>query len=110
MVVANDQDAAHRIIHVVRRESDAPAHRARFLEEVTRFRQAGADVVVPEETETSVQIFAHVLRAYRIEAVEIERQVRTIRAYDYQLLRGSTEEGHLLPRGFDEDGVHPRRY
>jgi len=111
VVVVNDQDAAARITSVARYENPTLQLivRTRFLSELDRFRNAGADVVVPEEIETSVRIFAHVLRAYRVDTAEIESQVRTIRAHDYELLRGETDNGaHLLLQGLDEQGVHTR--
>jgi len=110
VVVTNDQSAAFRITSVARYENPTLQLivRTRFLSDVERFRAAGADVVVPEEIETSVQIFAHVLRAYRVGTAEIEKQVRTIRAHDYELLRGDAEGVHLLLQGLDEDNVHTR--
>ena len=110
VIVVNDQNAAARMTSVARHENPTLQLivRTRFLSELERFRRAGADVVVPEEIEASVQIFAHVLRAYGIEAAEIETQVRTIRAHDYGLLRGETEGAHLLLQGLDEEGVHTR--
>jgi len=110
-VVVNDEDAAVRITSVARYENPTLQLivRTRFLSALERFRGAGADVVVPEEIETSVRIFAHVLRAYQVDAAEIEAQVRTIRAHDYKLLRGETDGGtHLLLQGLDEQGVHTR--
>lgn len=111
VVVVNDQDAAYRITSVARYENPTLQLivRTRFLSELDRFREAGADVVVPEEIETSVQIFAHVLRAYQVDRDEIETQVRTIRAHDYELLRGNAGNGaHLLLQGLDDEGVHTR--
>ena len=110
VVVVNDQRAAYRVTSVARYENPTLRLivRTRFLSELDRFRAAGADVVVPEEIETSVQIFAHVLRAYRVDSAEIEKQIRTIRAHDYELLRGDAEGAHLLLQGLDDDGVHTR--
>jgi CPA2 family monovalent cation:H+ antiporter-2 len=110
VVVVNDQDAAARITAVARHENPTLQLivRSRFLSELERFRGAGADVVVPEEIEASVQIFAHVLRAYGVDATEIETQVRTIRAHDYGLLRGQTEGAHLLLQGLDDEDIHTR--
>jgi CPA2 family monovalent cation:H+ antiporter-2 len=110
VVAINDQDAAFRITSVARYENPTLQLivRTRFLSDIERFRSAGADVVVPEEIETSVQIFAHVLRAYRVGTDEIEKQIRTIRAHDYELLRGDAEGAHLLLQGLDDDGVHTR--
>jgi CPA2 family monovalent cation:H+ antiporter-2 len=111
VIVVNDQDGAYRITHVARHENPTLRLivRTRFLSELERFREAGADVVVPEEIETSVQIFAHVLKSYQVDPAEIETQVRTIRAHDYELLRGETDDtAHLLLQGLDEEGVHTR--
>ena len=110
VVAINDQSAALRITRVARHENPTLQLivRARFLSELNGFREAGANVVVPEEVEASVQIFAHVLRAYRVDSTEIEKQVRTIRAHDYELLRGDAEGAHLLLQGLDEDGMHTR--
>jgi CPA2 family monovalent cation:H+ antiporter-2 len=111
VVVVNDQDAAYRITSVARYENPTLQLivRTRFLNELDRFREAGADVVVPEEIETSVQIFAHVLRAYQVDPDEIETQVRTIRAHNYELLRGDADNGaHLLLQGLNDEDIHTR--
>jgi CPA2 family monovalent cation:H+ antiporter-2 len=110
VVVVNDPRAVYRITRVARYENPTLRLivRTRFLSELERIRDAGADVVVPEEIEASVQIFAHVLRAYGVEATEVEKQVRTIRAHDYELLRGDAEGAHLLLQGLDDDSVHTR--
>jgi len=64
---------------------------------------------MPEEMETIVRIFTHVLGAYMIPPEEIERQVKMIRAQDYGIMRGSIQEAHLMVlQGLDEDGMHTR--
>jgi len=110
VVVVNDQDAAYRITSVARYENPTLrlVVRTRFLSALDRFRKAGADVVVPEETEASVQIFTHVLRAYRIDAEEVDRHVRALRAHDYQLLRGAAAGGDLPGPELEEEGLHTR--
>lgn len=110
VVVINDQDAAYRITRLARHENPTLqlVVRTRFLSELERFRSAGADVVVPEEVEASVQIFAHVLRTYRVDPAEIQRQIETLRAHDYGLLRGEPEGSALLLQQLDEEGVHTR--
>ena len=65
--------------------------------------------MVPEELETTVRIFSHVLGAYMIPAEEIDRQVRLLRDDDYGVMRGSIQEAHLMVlQGLDEDGLHTR--
>src|SRR5699024_5290648 len=79
--------------------------RARYLNQVERLEQQGADIVVPEELETTVRLFRHVLGAYLIPEQEIERQVNNLRADDYQIMRGSVQEAHLMVlKGLDDEG------
>ena len=49
---------------------------------------AGADEVIPEEFETSIEIFSRVLRDYRIPNNVIEQQVELIRLEGYSMFRG----------------------
>ncbi|MBN4079835.1 potassium transporter Kef, partial [bacterium AH-315-C08] len=49
---------------------------------------AGADVVIPEEFETSIEIFCRVLKEYRIPNNVIEQQVELIRMEGYSMFRG----------------------
>jgi CPA2 family monovalent cation:H+ antiporter-2 len=110
VVAINDQDAARRITRVARHENPTIQLlvRTRFLTDLGPLREAGADVVVPEELEASVQIFSHVLRSYMVPQPEIDEKVTTIRTRDYALLREDGELHHLLLQGLDEDGLHTR--
>ncbi|MDD1718650.1 MAG: cation:proton antiporter [Methanoregulaceae archaeon] len=65
--------------------------RTRFLTEVPLLRNLGADEVIPEEFETSVEIFTRVLKKYLIPGETIDRFVRDVRADTYQMLRNPTE-------------------
>ena len=47
----------------------------------------GANEVIPEEFETSIEIFSRVLREYGIARHVIQRQVTAIRSEGYQMLR-----------------------
>ena len=83
--------------------------RARYITEVEVFQKLGADIVVPEELETSVRIFTQVLGAYMVPPDEIARHVSVIRSDDYRILRGSIQEAHLMVlQGLDEEGLHTR--
>ena len=110
-VVINDPFAVPRIIqraHYLNPTLQITA-RSRFLADVERLQEIGADIVVAEEMETTVRIFSHVLGAYMIPPEEIENQVRSIRAEDYRIVRGSIQEAHLMVlQGLDEDGLHTR--
>lgn len=83
--------------------------RTRYLTDVEHLEKAGADIVVPEEMETTVRLFSHVLGAYMVPPDEIEEHIRTLRAQDYKILRGSIQEAHLMVlQGLDEEGLHTR--
>lgn len=50
--------------------------------------QAGANLVIPEEFETSIEIFTRVLREFRTPNNVIEQQVELIRMEGYSMFRG----------------------
>ena len=111
VVAINDADASRRIVAVARHLNPTLQIfvRTRFIAEVEPLERAGADVVVPEELETTVRLFAHVLGAYLIPKDEIERQAALVRQDDYGVLRGSIQEAHLMVlQGLDEEGLHTR--
>lgn len=70
--------------------------RTRFLTEVKRLRDLGADEVIPEEFETSVEIFTRVLKKYLIPETTIDRFVQDVRADTYQMLRNPPETSATL--------------
>ncbi len=83
--------------------------RTRYLSEADFLEKAGADIVVPEEMETTVRLFSNVLKAYMIPDQEIEQHIRELRAEDYEIMRGSIQEAHLMVlQGLDEEGLHTR--
>ncbi len=61
--------------------------RTRYMSEISDLRELGANDVIPEEFETSIEIFSRVLREYGIARHVIQRQVGAIRNEGYQLLR-----------------------
>jgi monovalent cation:H+ antiporter-2, CPA2 family len=61
--------------------------RTRYVAEVEELRQLGASVVVPEEFETSIEIFARVLELYGVTSSEIRRRASELRRDMYRFLR-----------------------
>lgn len=61
--------------------------RARFIRDVPTFIELGADEVIPEEFETSVEIFTRVLYKYLIPKEEIEQQIMKVREDSYAMFR-----------------------
>ena len=111
VVAINDGAATRRIVAVARHLNPTLqiVVRTRFVVEVGPLHDLGADVVVPEELETTVRLFSHVLGAYLVPKDEIERQASLIRQDDYGVLRGSIQEAHLMVlQGLDEEGLHTR--
>ncbi len=62
--------------------------RVPYASQVEEMNAAGADQVIPEEFETSVEIFSRVLREYHIPNNVIEQQVELARLEGYSMFRG----------------------
>lgn len=89
VVAINDPTATRRIAEAVRR-LNRKVHlivRTRYLQEMNPLYQLGADEVIPEEFETSVEIFTRVLNKYFVPIDEIEKLVAKARADGYQMFR-----------------------
>lgn len=65
--------------------------RTRFISDVDELIRLGADEVIPEEFETSLQIFGKVLQKYHIPLNIIMKQMNIIRRESYQMLRKESD-------------------
>ena len=72
--------------------------RTRYIREVEELYKLGANQVIPEEFETSVEIFARVLRDYRVPSNIIQNQIDLIRQEGYAMLRNPSIMGDRLAR------------
>lgn len=110
-VVINDTEAAERIVeaaHFLNPTLQIVA-RVRFLTDTRAIQDAGADIVVPEELETSISIISHVLDAYLVPTGEISELTSAVRSEDYQKLRASGDERPLRDiRQPSEDDLNTR--
>lgn len=61
--------------------------RTRYVSEITELFHLGANEVIPEEFETSIEIFSRVLQHYGIARNVIEGQIDRIRKQGYEMLR-----------------------
>ena len=95
VVAISDVTATRHIVHTLRRlNGDLKLIvRTRYVTEIKPLQDLGADMVIPEEFETSVEIFTRVLEDYKIPHAEIETFANQIRQDNYALFR----EGHTLP-------------
>lgn len=111
VIAINEPDANPRIIKLAKYLNPTlqVIVRTRYLAQAEAMEAAGADIVVPEEMETTVRLFSSVLNAYMIPEEEIQQHIQELRAEDYQIMRGSIQEAHLMVlKGLDEEGLHTR--
>jgi len=90
----NDPASTRRITEIIRR-LNPKVHlivRSRYLQEMKPLYELGANEVIPEEFETSVEIFTRVLAKYLIPRDEIERLVAEIRSDGYEMFRSLFKE------------------
>jgi len=104
--VINDPTATRRITELARR-LNRKVHiivRTRFLREMGALYDLGANEVIPEEFETSVEIFTRVLGKYLQPKEEIEKFIHEVRSENYGMFRTISREAsscmnitHCLP-------------
>lgn len=105
LVVAISDPSAARHIVPIARGLNPTIHivvRTRYLREMDDLHQLGADEVVPEEFEASIEIFALVLQTYKMPLAVIAQKAEQIRKDGYALLRRDAHGragGDLLHRG-----------
>ncbi|HOX34975.1 MAG TPA: cation:proton antiporter [Methanoregulaceae archaeon] len=89
VIAINDPIAVRKIVHLIRRLNLAVTIivRTRYVSEVAVLQEAGADEVIAQEFETSVEIFTRVLHKYLVPGDRIEAYVNGIRADGYRMLR-----------------------
>ncbi len=89
VVAINDPAATRRITEIIRR-LNAKVHlivRTPYIQEMKPLYELGANEVIPEEFETSVEIFTRVLAKYLIPRAEIEKLIAEIRSDGYEMFR-----------------------
>ncbi len=95
VLAISDPVSTRRAVAVARAGSPA-LHivvRTRYLVEVDELYRLGADAVVPEEVETSMEIFARVLEPYGVPREALVKHARRIRAERYGLFRAGRAAG-----------------
>jgi CPA2 family monovalent cation:H+ antiporter-2 len=89
VIVISDPTAARRIIYTAR-SLNPKLHiitRTRFVSEIEPLYELGADEVIPEEYEASVELLTRVLTKYLVPRDEIERCIAKTRSDHYSMLR-----------------------
>ncbi|HQQ77220.1 MAG TPA: NAD-binding protein, partial [Thermoanaerobaculia bacterium] len=89
VVTIPDPDACRRVVRLSR--MNAPnvriLVRTRYVKEVETLRRLGADEVIPEEFETSIELVARVLRLLHVPGNVVATQIRLLRDEAYRRLR-----------------------
>jgi CPA2 family monovalent cation:H+ antiporter-2 len=89
VVAISDPFGARRIVQLAR-ELNPAVHivvRTRYLKELEELRQLGANEIIPEEFETSIEISTLVLQTYKLPKQVILEKAEQIRREGYALLR-----------------------
>jgi CPA2 family monovalent cation:H+ antiporter-2 len=98
VVAINDPTATRGITESIRKLTKK-AHliiRTRYVKEMQALYGLGANEVIPEEFETSVEIFSRVLAKYLIPRDEIDNLVMQLRSDGYEMFRNPTRDSSLF--------------
>lgn len=89
VVAISDPSATKTIVLKIRDVSPSVylVVRTRYVKEIENLLALGADEVIPEEFETSVEIFTRVLTNYLVPIDELESLVNMIRQDNYQMFQ-----------------------
>lgn len=89
VIVISDPASTRRIVRIARKENPRIyiIVRTRYIAEVEDLLLLGANEVIPEEFETSIEIFAKVLHRYQVPRNILFDQVERIRSGSYEALR-----------------------
>jgi monovalent cation:H+ antiporter-2, CPA2 family len=90
VIAISNNFATQSIVKNIRSHSDSLylVVRTRYVNETSELIALGADEVIPEEFETSVQIFTNVLQNFLVPEDDIDSLIEKIRADNYQLFEG----------------------
>ena len=96
VIAISDRDATKKIIKNIRlfTQTATIIVRTRYIHEIEEVIKLGADEVIPEEFETSIEIFTRVLKKYLVPFGEIQDFINQIRSSDYAMLTSLKKTPH----------------
>jgi CPA2 family monovalent cation:H+ antiporter-2 len=99
LIAISDASATRRIVELARRLNPSVniIARTRYTNEINPLYSLGANDVIPEEFETSIEIISRVLHRYFIPVNEIEKHISEIRKDGYEMLRKVDHKRVLFP-------------
>lgn len=98
VLALSDPTATRHACHLARMHS-RHVHiivRTRYVSEIDELHRLGANQVVPEEFETSIEIFTATLRQFHVPMNVIQAQIALLRQERYSLLRGMKLPGSVV--------------
>ena len=98
VIAISDPKATKAIISNIRSISQSVylVVRTRYVKEMNELLALGADEVIPEEFETSIEIFSRILHQFLVPVDDINRFIEAVRADNYELFQNKKS----LPRTF----------
>lgn len=89
VIAISNADATKRIVSAIRHLTGNPyiIVRTRYVNEIEENLKLGADEVIPEEFETSIEIFTRVLGKYLIPRHHVEDFTEEVRSHNYAMFR-----------------------
>lgn len=89
VIAISSAAATKRIISNIRYMTTHPyiIVRTRYVNEMEENHKLGADEVIPEEFETSIEIFTRVLGKYLVSRHDIESFTEEVRSFNYEMFR-----------------------
>jgi CPA2 family monovalent cation:H+ antiporter-2 len=108
VVAISDAASSRRTVSIARQERRdlIIVIRTRYLSELEELKALGADEVIPEEFETSIEIFSRVLARYNVPRNVILDHVAAVREGTYEILRApQVRSPHSAPRLTEVEGL-----
>jgi len=96
VIAISDPGATKKMLSSIRKFTKTATIivRTKYVKEMEDVIRLGADEVVPEEFETSIEIFTRVLKKYLVPFDEIQEFINQIRSSDYEMLTSMKKSPH----------------
>jgi len=99
VIAISDASATRRIVELSRKLNPNVyiIARTRYTSELNPLYSLGANDVIPEEFETSIEIISRVLHNFFIPANEIEKHISEVRKGGYEIFRNVAQKYEVFP-------------
>ncbi len=99
VIAISDASATRRIVELARRLNPSAyiIARTRYISEINPLYSLGANDVIPEEFETSIEIISRVLHRHFIPVNEIEKNICEVRKDGYEMFRDVQQKYSMFP-------------